>query len=92
MSEQHCDICICSKRAPVQADSGSHLPLDHKYRPEGCMGPGSISWKEHLEAHSMYASLHRSEQSAERIAERGGFSYSELCDYLGHKPKTWEPR
>lgn len=31
-------------------------------------------------------------QSAERLAERGGFGYWELTDLLGHEPKTWQPR
>ena len=27
----------------------------------------------------------------ERMAERGGYGYGELCEYLGRKPETWEP-
>lgn len=30
--------------------------------------------------------------SAERIAERGGFSYGELALFLGREPRTWQPR
>ena len=51
--------------------------------------PGIISWGEHLEAYAVYARKYGSDQSAQRIAERAGFSYSELVEYLGHEPKTW---
>lgn len=68
-----------NRRAPVQR---SHS-LD---KPEG-----SISWAEHVEAWMGYARRYGTEQSAQRIAERGGFSYWELVDQLGHVPLTWEP-
>jgi hypothetical protein len=80
MSEQHCPTCICGKRAPVQRSD-----LHGK-------GPGSVEWSEHLLAWSGYDAKWHSGQSAERIAERGGFSYGELLDYLGREPATWEPR
>lgn len=54
--------------------------------------PGTISWDEHVRAHKAYVEKWRSSQSAERIAERGGFSYDELVDFLGHEPETWEER
>lgn len=74
-----CPTCICGKRAPVQGDSGSK-------------GPGSIAWSEHLLAWSGYAARYGTEQSAERIAERGGFGWGELLFFLGRVPETWEPR
>jgi len=80
------EACDCAvriqheRRAPVQGD----------YRPTKCP-PGTISWTEHLEAWDAYDKKWRCGQSAERIAERCGFSYMELCDLLGHKPTTWEP-
>lgn len=77
--EKHCDTCICGKRAPVQSDS------DYK------KSAGSITWEEHLLAWTSYASRY-SGQSAERMAERGGFSYGELLMYLGREPTTWQPR
>jgi len=80
MSNKHCETCICGRRAPVQNDR------EHK------KGPGSISWDEHLKAHSGYVAKWGAQQTAERLAERGGFSYGELVDFLGYEPKTWEPR
>ena len=75
----HCSTCICGKRACVQAD------------PSVGTGPGSISWREHLEAWSKYAALYGTSQSPERIAERQGFSYNEITKYLGREPTTWRP-
>lgn len=76
---EHCQTCICGRRAPVQADS-------HRNKPAG-----SIAWSEHLEAWSAYAAKYGSDQSAERIAERAGFGYGELVMFLGREPRTWEP-
>ncbi len=67
-----------SKRARVQ---GSHHPVK---RPAG-----TISWKEHLAAWKIYVDNYGRGQSAERINERGGFAWEELCDYFGYEPKTW---
>jgi hypothetical protein len=79
LSEQHCTSCTCGKRAPVQEN-----------RKRG-KGPGSIAWAEHLKAWSGYAAEYGSSQSAERMAERGGFCYGELIMFLGHEPETWVP-
>lgn len=86
MSEtKHCETCICGKRAPVQADPRrSHADKGR--------GPGTIAWDEHLLAWSGYARENGRGQSAERMAERGGFSYHELTVYLGRAPTTWAPR
>ena len=54
-------------------------------------GPGTIAWDEHVLAWSAYAVRYGRDQSAERIAERGGFGYAELTSLLGHEPKTWAP-
>jgi len=83
-AEPHCPTCICGKRAPVQGDGGH--PKDRKH------GPGSIAWAEHLQAWSAYAARYGEGQSAERMAERGGFGYGELQELLGREPETWEPR
>jgi hypothetical protein len=74
------------RRAPVQG-------CDARI-PRGMPGrePGSVDWVEHVEAWYEYARRHGYSQSAERIAERHGFGYRELTDYLGHAPTTWEPR
>jgi hypothetical protein len=77
---EHCETCICGRRAPVQANR------------ELKKGPGTIAWAEHLEAYSGYSARYGSGQSAERLAERAGFCYGELVEFLGHEPKTWVPR
>lgn len=83
MSEHaDCPTCICGKRAPVRPDAFGAVRK----------GPGTVSWAEHCEAWSDYAGRYGRDQSAERIAERGGFGYFELVGYLGHDPKTWGPR
>lgn len=76
----HCETCVCGKRAPVQAS----LPTHQK-------GPGTISWEEHLEAWHGYAARYGSSQTAERLAERGGFSYGDLLMFLKREPTTWQP-
>jgi hypothetical protein len=71
-------------RAPVQGDGGPLRERKH--------GPGTISWEEHERAWAAYARVYGRSQSAQRIAERGGFCYAELVEFLGHEPQTWEPR
>jgi hypothetical protein len=68
------------RRAPVQADRRIGKPA------------GTIAWSEHLEAYADYAKRYGTSQSAERLAERGGFGWDELVDHLGREPRTWEPR
>ena len=68
-----------SKRAPVQAGAGK--------RPAG-----SISWEEHVAAWTAYRKRFANDQSAERIAQRGGFGYDRLVALLGGEPATWSPR
>lgn len=70
------------RRAPVQGD---------RSMAKGQPGrePGTISWEEHVRAWEEYARRYGRDQSAERIAERGGFGYRELTDQLGHAPETW---
>lgn len=72
-------------RAPVQGDY---------WRPKGEPGQaaGTISWDEHLEIYEAYARRYGREQTAERIAERGGFGWSEIHHLMGRAPATWEPR
>lgn len=55
---------------------------------------GTVAWWEHEEAWVDYARRYPyagSRQDAERVAERGGFSYAELTNHLGHEPTTWRP-
>lgn len=88
----YCPSCICGRRAPVQA-SAAIPPDDWSRLPQGspAKGPGTIAWAEHACAWGGYALDRGGGQSAERIAERGGFSYPELMVYLGHEPETWAP-
>lgn len=83
--EKHCPTCICGRRAPVQSNK-------FEGGPQNKVGPGTISWSEHLEAWTAYCARYGSSQSAERLAERGGFGFNELCGFLGHEPTTWAPR
>jgi len=72
---------VAGRRVPVQADRnllpGVHFP------------PGTVSWDEHVEAWNGYAKHFGRDQDAERIAARGGFSFVELCAFLGRPPATW---
>ena len=53
------------------------------------MVAGTITWDEHVKAWKGYAVMFPG-QSAERMAERGGFSWLELVLFLRHEPVTWE--
>lgn len=70
------------RRAPVQGErhQGRTVPA------------GTVSWEEHVAAWEVYGKRFLNGQSAERIAERGGFGYSELVELLGRDPETWERR
>ena len=47
--------------------------------------PGTVSWEVHQKAWENYAAAGHGSQSAERLAERGGFGYRELqCALAGH--------
>lgn len=70
---------MSERRAPVQMSPKLHKP------------PGTVSWTEHCEAWETYAKRHGRDQSAERMAERCGFSYCELVAFLGREPSTWKP-
>ena len=83
--KNHCPTCICGRRAPVQGDRG--VPFSSRKR-----GDGSITWGEHLEVYAVYHAQHGGHQTAERLAERGGFGYQEATKLLGRELKTWEPR
>lgn len=85
----HCQTCICGKRAPVQ---GSYAGETHRRKPgEPGHGDGTISWAEHMLAYASYANECGRSQSAETLAQRGGFGWFELVRYLGRDPQTWEP-
>ncbi len=92
--EKHCPTCICGKRAPMQAsDAGSTEGYERPpIRKWDAHPAGTVAWSEHLLAWSEYARRYGQRQSAERLAERGGFSWGELCMFLGREPTSWEPR
>lgn len=89
-NEKHCETCVCGRRAPVQGC----YPGERKQRKPGepGYGDGTISWAEHLAAYASYALVNGRSQSAETLAERGGFGWFELVEYLGREPETWAPR
>ncbi len=88
MVEQY--VAGAPPRAPVQGERG--CPAGSRVgAPLASAKPsGTIAWAEHVEAWVAYNRMHK-EQSAERLAERGGFGWYELVELLGHEPHTWEP-
>lgn len=87
MTEEHCPTCTCDRRAPVQMSRRGGTKDGVGYGPHGA---GTISWAEHEQAWAVYGARYPG-QDAECIAERGGFSYGELVEFLGHEPTTWRP-
>jgi len=77
------------ERAPVQGDGLYYLK---DARNIGSYPPGTIEWWEHEKAWVNYSLKYGVDQSAEVIASRGGFSYKELINLLGHDPTTWEKK
>lgn len=77
-------------RIPVQGSGRYYLPTSHPARDRNAKPPGTVEKWEHLDAWQSYAARYGRSQSAERIAERGGFSWAELCEFLGHEPTTWK--
>jgi len=71
--------CKHERREPVQAD----FARGHQ-RPAG-----TITRTEHLAIWEVYARRYGRNQSADRIAERGGFGYHEIVVITGRPPQTW---
>lgn len=69
------------QRAPLQGDERGR---------EGGKPPGTIAWSEHMEIWEAY-SRRWPGQSAERIAERGGFGHEEVRYLLGREAVTFVP-
>lgn len=68
------------RRAPVQRERATNRPA------------GTVPWDVHERAWARYAELGHGAQSAERIAERGGFGYGEMaCLLAGHDPHSSDP-
>ena len=66
------------------------VPMQGDYK-RGGRPKGDILWEEHMECFEAYWKKGHRSQSAARIAERGGFGYSEFQLLVGHEPKTWKP-
>jgi hypothetical protein len=64
------------RRAPVQSSKQHNRPI------------GTIAWSEHEQVWKAYAARYGRQQSAERIAERGGFGYGEIVMLTGDVPRT----
>jgi hypothetical protein len=81
---------VAEPRWPVQAEHQFDPTTKDKKRskkPAGAVGD--------LEAripYDAYVSRYGSEQTFERLHERGGFGYWELTYFLGQEPKTWKER
>lgn len=76
-------------RWPVQGEraySAKDTPdgVDRPKKPRGTVGDAEARL-----AYEAYARTYRSEQSFERLHQRGGFGYWELTQLLGHEPTTW---
>ena len=82
---------MSERLAPVQSCRAANKPA------------GTVPWSLHCKAWEAYAAAGHGGQSAERIAERGGFSYREIqcClagdyhgDHNGQYPEIegWKPR
>lgn len=71
-----------NRRAPIQ---GTWKPKWHPaYIPYG-----TITWTEHLQVYACYAARYGRNQSAEKIADRGGFGFQEATDLLGRPLETF---
>jgi len=92
-----CNCPACSVRREEEEEEETkrtcRAPVQQEYDPRRERIPaGTISWEEHEEAWAAYAKRFGKYQSAERIAERGGFGYFELVEFLGRRPTTWQER
>lgn len=80
---------MVERRTRVQGNGAWRLSADHTGRLADDRPPGTVEWQEHERAWEGYARRYGKRQSAERMAQRGGFGYCELTEHLGHEPKTW---
>jgi hypothetical protein len=84
--------CVRLVRRTTMQGDGAYYTLPSHPAHAGSHPPGTIDWSEHLEIWQAYDKRYHCRQSAEIIAERGGFGFAEATDLLGHEPMTWEPR
>lgn len=64
---------MAERNAPIQMPHSGHLPHGISMR---------VPWRIHEKAWQQYAKLGHGSQSAERLAERGGFGLGELIYLL----------
>lgn len=76
---------IDERRVPVQGSLCRCANPRHKHDKP----PGTIAWSEHAKAWEVYAARFGKGQSAERIAQRGGFAHGELRMFLGRDAETF---
>ena len=83
------------RRAPVQGGfrkEWKSVPEDvltHLYRGAD-IPPGTISWADHLRVYDAYARRFGTGQSADRLAERGGFGVAEIVSLgVSGALKSW---
>lgn len=74
---------MSDRRAPMQGER-AHM--------RDGIPDGTVAWSEHEEIYAAYADRYGRAQSSERIAERGGFGWSECKLLLGREPTTWSKR
>lgn len=96
------------RRVPVHANRDWHLSYEERQNRRTLPGgvTGTIPWHVHMKAWEGYVAAGQGSWSAERMAERGGFSYREVqcclrgcyneCgpdhDFSDHEPVPgWEP-
>lgn len=82
------DVCAEERRVPMQGDGPHWIARP----PLPTHPPGTVLWSEHLLIYEAYVAKWGRCQTAERLAERGGFSYFEATELLGRKPESWRPR
>lgn len=73
-AQYRCDTCV--------EDVRRQLPRFPLQLMRGAVGPVAIPWPVAERAWAVYAQLHGTSQSVERLAERGGFNWGEMDLYL----------
>ena len=91
------------RRVPVQGEvmrDRQHRPMRDAQGRVRDIPAGTVAWAEHEEAWraceaevlvlaSRAREVAKPGPSAERVAELGGFGYTEIRKYLGRAPTTW---
>lgn len=90
LAEVQSVLCTWERRSPRGPLPDHRAPvLADKTNPRH----GTIPWSVHLRVWQAYAAAGHGDQSAERIAERGGFSYDECQRWLAQGARAFrDPR